>query len=172
MNPKPLLCLALVLSGVLFGCSTTVSNVSSNHQMSPSGLPILYRNPQYNFTFFLPASWEGYAVLTEQWRADQTHLAEPEHGSMIILRNPHWQAGTPCEDIPIHIFTRSQWEAEHKDSFFIGAGGFECEIGHNREYVFGISSRFSADELKGAQEACLIVGQNEEINQPHLYPDP
>src|ERR1039458_1113211 len=118
MKPRLILCLALILSGVLSGCSTTASNVGSKALNHPSGLPVLYHNTQYDFTFFLPASWLGYSVLARQWMDEaiterlmssqgysefaqqwdgETYLpaadrtAIMEHGPMIVLRHPQWK---------------------------------------------------------------------------------
>jgi hypothetical protein len=128
-----------------------------------TNLPVVYHNKQYDFTFFLPAGWKGYSVLTGQWDG-----GEAWHGPMIVLRHPHWNADDPYQDIPIMVFTRSQWEADKKGVFATGAGGVEFEIGHNRKYVFGIHSRFNWGESEGWQEASRIVEQNQAANAPHL----
>jgi len=97
-----------------------------------SDAPVLYHNEQHDFTFSLPASWQGYSVLAQQWEGH----AAPESGPMIILRHPQWKASDPYQDIPILVFTRNQWEANRGAAFGIGAGGFEEEIRHNPKYVF------------------------------------
>jgi hypothetical protein len=177
MKPKIILGLAVVLSGSLFGCSTTVSNFSSNAPNHPSGLPVLYRNTQYDFTFFLPASWQRYSALVQQWDG-QTYLpavdrgAVVEHGPAIVLRHPQWKPDDRYQDIPVLVFTRRQWNAEHHGKFVIGVGGVDEEIAHNPHYVFAISSRFNADDsVKGWEEAGRIVERNRDVNGPHLYPE-
>jgi len=137
---------------------------------------VFYHNVQYDFTFFLPAIWQGYSVLVQQWEG-RTYLAAAdkvvvtEHGPVIVLRHPQWKAGDHYQDIPIEVFTRSQWEAYHQGRFSIGAGGIEEEIGHNPKYVFATSSRFNADDtVKGWKEADDIVERNRAANAPHLHP--
>src|ERR1051325_9463459 len=108
MKPKAILCLALVLSGVLFGCSTAIKNANSNAANRLSDLPRRYHNAKYGFTFFLPASWKGYSVLIQQWAsnlssADYQTVIGVEHGPMIVLRNPRWKASEPYQDIPIVV---------------------------------------------------------------------
>src|SRR5438552_12870324 len=50
---------------------------SMNVPNHPSGLPLRYHSAQYDLTFFLPASWQGYSVLVEQWVS--SYSAAPEH---------------------------------------------------------------------------------------------
>jgi hypothetical protein len=150
---------------------------SLNAPNRPSGLPLRYHNAQYDFTFFLPASWQGYSVLPQQWEAqirsaDTREVVGSEHGPVIVLRDPHWKASEPYQDIPILVFTRSQWDAEHQGKFFPYAGGVIFEMQHNDNYVFGIYSRFNADDtVKGWKEADDIVTRNQAANATHLYPE-
>jgi len=39
----------------------------------------------------------------------------------VVSRHPQWKASDPYQDIPISVFTRSQWEDYHKGRFSIGA---------------------------------------------------
>ena len=131
-----------------------------------SGARVAYHNEQFDFTFSLSASWQGYSVLVQQWEGH----AVPERGPMIILRHPRWKTIDPYQDIPILVFTRSQWEANRGAGLCIGAGGLEYEIGHNRKYAFAISSRFNVDDsVKGWREATDVVEQNMAANAPRLY---
>jgi hypothetical protein len=168
MKSKILLCLAFILSAGSFGCSTVVKH--------PSGLPLRYHNAQYDLTFFLPADWQGYRVLTKEWSAklysaDYQAVIGTEHGPMIVLRHPHWETDEPYQDIPILVFTRSQWDVVKPQRLFIGAGGTDDEISHSTKYVFGINSRHNWGELKGWEETGKIVQQNMAAGMPHLYPD-
>ena len=147
---------------------------SLNPPKHPPNLPLLYHNAQYDFTFFLPASWQGYSVLTQQWEGHTYSAAADkevalEHGPVIVLRHSQWKASNPWQDIPILVFTRSQWKADKQGRLSIGAGGVEYEIGHNRTYVFGIHSRFNWGESRGWEEAGAIVERNEAANTPHLH---
>ena len=146
-------------------------------KLHSSHKPVLYHNAKYNLKFSLPASWRGYSVLVQQWEG-QTYspaadkIVVTEHGPLIVLRHPQWKPKDRYQDIPIVVFTRSQWQASRQGGFFIGAGGMEYEIGHNRKYVFAISSRFNADDsVKGWKEATDIVERNCPANAPRLFPD-
>src|SRR5260221_2415278 len=131
------------------------SCASLNTPRQPAALPVHYHNADYGFTFCLPASWQGYSVLTQQWQEAQ---GGPEHGSLLLLRHPRWAPGDPYQDIPILVFTRNQWESDKQGRITIGAGGLEEEIGHNSTYVFGISSRLNADDsVHGWRETTKAV---------------
>ena len=131
-------------------------------------------NAKYEFAFYLPASWQGYSVLTGQWNGQTYSPAtdkseETEHGPLLVLRNPQWKVGDPQQDIPVLVFTRSQWKRGRAGEFTIFAGGVQSEISHNGNYVFAIHSRFNWDQsVKGAREAEDIVIQNQNANRPHL----
>jgi hypothetical protein len=168
IKPSLCICLALVLSGGLFGCSTTRNQLSN--------LPLRYHNSQYDFTFSLPASWQGYLVLAEQWDGGdlspaQDKIIYTEHGQQITLRHPQWKTNDLYQDIPIIVFNRKQWDEGVWPNIY--AGGVMDEMWHNRKYVFAISSRYNADdEVKGGQEATDIIKQNCAANDmPHLHPE-
>jgi hypothetical protein len=55
-----LLFILLLIAGLLAGCAA-VGRISAN----PAS--IVYRNTEYGFSFILPASWKGYAILSNQW---------------------------------------------------------------------------------------------------------
>jgi hypothetical protein len=153
----------------VFDCSTNAPN-------QPTDLPLRYHSTQYDFTFFLPADWKGYSVLMQEWSAelesaDYQKVIGTERGPMIVLRNPQWKASEPYQDIPILVFTHSQWDDVTPQRLFIGAGGIDDEISHNAEYVFGINSRHNWGELKGWEETGKIVQQNIAAGEPHLYSD-
>ena len=169
MNPKLVLCLVLVLSGGLFGCSTNRNQLSD--------LPIRYHNAQDDFTFYLPASWKGYSVAAKQWEGE-TYLPKKNkdvvlaHGPIIVLRNPQWKTNNLYQDIPVYIFTRPQWDDIHLGKYdAAGAGGVIYELWHNDKYVFGIHSRYNADDsVNGWKETQVIVNQNCATHpEPHLH---
>lgn len=145
---------------------------SLNVPNHPSDLPLRYHNAQYGLTFFLPSNWQGYSVLTQQWNseryspaADKTVVAD--HGPMITLRHPQWEASALYQDIPILVFTRSQWDALHQGKIWpsLYAGGVMDEMWHNRRFVFGISSRYNAnDSVKDWKEVADVVERNRAAN--------
>ena len=144
----------------------------------PSGLPLRFHCAQYGLTFFLPASWRGYSVSTQQLEDATYSPAEDKqiivgYTPWITLRHPQWQDSTPYQDIPILIFTRAQWDALHHGSLWpsLFAGGTMDELWHNQRFVFAMSSRYNADDsVSGWKEVAEIIGQNRAANKmPDLY---
>ena len=167
---------------LLFGSSINALLVvgcgSLNTPKHPSDLPLRYHNAQYDFSFFLPASWRGYSVFTERWEAplhsaDYQRWVGEEHGPIIVIRNPRWKAADRYQDIPITVFTRSQWAAKQQEYFFPNACGMIDEIWRNRKYVFGIYDRYDdlaiqgngGVEVQGAEEAADIIKRNYAANR-------
>jgi hypothetical protein len=108
---------------------------------------------------------DGERYLTAVDRSEVT-----DHGPVIVLRHPQWKASDPYQDIPIRVFTRSQWEGAGQGPPGIDAGGIEFEIAHNAQYVFAIHSRFNWDEsVKGREEAGAIVERNLTAHGPPLH---
>jgi hypothetical protein len=67
------------------------------------------------------------------------------------------------------VFTRTQWQGDCEGKCFIGAGGYEEEIGHNSNYVFAMSSRFNAEDGANAwKEATEAVDRNRASNGPPM----
>src|SRR5690348_9087663 len=114
---KKLLCSSIILALLATDCVN-----APNH---PSALPLCYHNKEYGLTFFLPANWQGYSVLVQQWEGisylparDTTALIA--HGPMIVLRHPQRKGDDPYQDIPIMVFTLNQWESDKQGGFSIG----------------------------------------------------
>jgi hypothetical protein len=172
MKPKLILGLALVLSGGLFGCSATHKDLT--------GLPFHYQNTQYDLTFSLPAGWQGYAVLIQEWKASLYATNNPsgtvvgtERGPIIVLRHPQWRTNDQYQDIEIMVFTQQQWKEECAGGFFPYAGGVIGEMWHNEKCVFGLYDRYNWGELKGMKEVSDLVATNCAGHPgPHLYPEP
>lgn len=157
------LLLISVIVVLVAGCSSTKT------ARRPDGLPLRYHNARYDLTFYLPADWRGYSVVFEEWKG---YPGEAERGPIINLRNPRWRTNNLCQDIPIMVFTRKQWDEEEQGKFFPYAGGVISEMWHNDQYVFGNYSRYNAyDEVKGWKEAEDIIEQNRDGNKMEpLYP--
>jgi hypothetical protein len=122
---------------------------------------LVYKNEQYGFVFSLPESWKGYAILTRHW--DWTPSGHPsgvkdEHGPILIIRHPHWTKAEPREDIPIMVFTRSQWRRVENGELIVSAAPFSPgELGRNAKWVFALPPRFDYDLLTGVEEVDQII---------------
>jgi hypothetical protein len=172
----------------LFACGTALLTASC-HSTKTGGydpaLPLRYHNAQYGLTFLLPANWRGYSVFIQQWDAPlhsadyQTEVVR-ERGPIIVLRNPHWKVDDHYQDIPIMVFTRSQWVAcEGQQRFFPYACGLIGELWHNPKHVLGMWTRYEdldiqnngGVEVKGVEEVRDIIERNRAANDmPLLYP--
>jgi hypothetical protein len=160
----------LVLAA-LVGCSLWPDEPKT---APPAGLPVCYHNARYGLTFFLPAVWRGYSVLNLEWyaaleSADYQREIGRERGPIIVLRNPKWKADDHYQDIPITVFTRSQWEAVKPQRLFPYPCGLIDELWHNGHYVFAMWNRYREDEAKGAEEAADIIARNCAANEKALF---
>jgi hypothetical protein len=126
---------------------------------------IVYRNAQYGFDFALPKSWEGYAIVTDQWQGlslgDVQGERVVELGPQLSIRHPAWTQENPRQDIPILVFTLAQWESLQKDEFHIGAAPIPpTELGRNSRYVFALPARYNFAFPTGYEEVEDILTQN------------
>ena len=136
----------------------------------PDDLPLRYDNAQYGLTFFLPANWQRYSVMMKQWDSplesdNYQRVIGREHGPIIVLRNPNWKANEPYSDIPIVVFTYSQWNALQRQTLSPYPCGSLGELCRNSKYVFGIwNNAFTGDEFQGWRESANIVYKNMAFN--------
>jgi hypothetical protein len=155
--------LLIFFIGLITGCCGNLKD-----RTHPSGLPIQYYNAQYAFRFFLPKSWDGYSASTQQLNCTRYSPEEDKeilvwYIPVITLQHPQRESDARYQDIPILIFTRLQWDAKVQPSCF--AGGIIDELWHNEEFVFGLHSRYNADDgVRGWKEAADVVEQNRAAN--------
>jgi hypothetical protein len=126
---------------------------------------IEYQNTQYGFDFSLPDSWRGYTIVTDRWEglsiSDGPAIGDSkivERGPLISIRHPEWTEQDKRQDIPIMIFTRSQWNALQKEKFHIGAAPIgPTELGRNNKYVFALPARYNFAFPTGFEEVQEIL---------------
>jgi hypothetical protein len=83
----------------------------------------------------------------------------------VHIRHPDWSKENPRQDIPIMVFTLTQWESvEHGDFFISGAAIVPEELGRNRKYAFAVSRRVEESDAVGAKEV------NEILQRHPLHP--
>jgi hypothetical protein len=123
---------------------------------------IEYKNTQYGFNFSLPLSWNNYKIIVDKWEGlfiggTQGEMVV-ETGPMILIRHPQWTKEKPRQDIPIMVFTISQWNKLKKDEFHIGAAPIgPSELARNNQYVFTLPARYNFAFLTGYEEVENIL---------------
>lgn len=135
----------------------TQVDLNTNEQAAP----MLYKNSQYGFSFQLPESWRGYTIISGQWEgfATEPHSNTPaETGPLLSIRHPWWTADNPRQDIPVMVFTLSQWNSLQQQAFHIGAAPIgPKELGRNSQYVFALPARYNFAFPTGYEEVEKIL---------------
>src|SRR6185295_12733421 len=124
---------------------------------------VSYSNDTYGFKVSLPQNWKEYTVIAGTWKGDsvsQTGQVQQGvvQGPMISIRNPLWTNQTPYQDIPVMIFTQTQWSNLQQDKFHIGAAPINpSQLGMNNAYVFALPARYNYAYPAGWQEVDQIL---------------
>ncbi|MEN9621905.1 MAG: hypothetical protein RLZZ67_339 [Candidatus Parcubacteria bacterium] len=122
---------------------------------------IIYNNNDYGFTFSLPADWQGYSIVKETWIGNSLKATVAQSGSKLLIRNPKWTMSAPYEDLPILIFTSSQWNAYLAGDFSVSAAPITAtELGRNNKYVFALPPRWDFDYSLDYKQAQDIIAGN------------
>lgn len=151
---------------------STADNSTSSASITPkqdasqnASKSIVYKNAEYGFNFTLPESWNGYTIVTGKWKestsGDLPDNETAQTGPMISIRHPLWTSENPRQDIPIMIFTPTQWSLLQQDKFHIGAAPIgPSELGHNSRYVFALPARYNFAFPTGFEEVETILDSN------------
>lgn len=172
-----LFALILLLSACLFGCmngsggSQVKDETQQTDKTEEEVDPKVYQNTQYGFSFSLPESWKGYTIVIDEWEGMAIGGSKAiETGPLINIRHPKWTFANPRQDIPIMIFTLSQWDSLQQGKFHIGAAPIgPNELDRNSGYVFALPARYNYAFLTGWEEVENILNgdplqPNEDIN--------
>jgi hypothetical protein len=156
-----LITLILIVGGGIWYYEAYMKNVLPSTAQAPAtaaSSTISYVNNNYGFTFSLPASWRGYTIATSTWTGYSTPL---EHGPIISIRNPLWTSSTPTQDIPIMVFTPTEWSVVSTGNMTVSAAPFPpSELGENNQYVFALPARYNYAFPQGWQEVQSIIQGN------------
>ena len=144
----------------------TAANYSFSQTSSPSpksaiGRPsphaiIQYVNQQFGFRFTLPADWSGYKIVMSEWSGDRDMAGVK--GPIVSIRHPRWTDENQWQDIPIMIFTHSQWSLVEDGKLTVSAAPYDPgEIGRNRRYVFALPPRYNFDRDEGYDDVINIM---------------
>jgi hypothetical protein len=112
---------------------------------------LLYRNSDYGFAFILPESWKGYAIVIEGWEGrsleGSTSGQITETGPELLIRHPQWVLANQRQDIPVMVFTITQWDLVQQEKISVGAAPMPpSEMGRNSTYVFALPAGFEEVE--------------------------
>ncbi len=126
---------------------------------------VTYSNSQYGFSIPLTSDWKGYTIITRQWDGLNIDPTSPtsenkitDRGPILVLRHPTWTDKNPREDMPIMIFTPTQWDLVINDKISVGSAPFPPSLlGRNSNYVMALPARYNYDELPGYQEVDKLV---------------
>lgn len=155
--------LILMIGILLTGCGsgknvqTKPQQTDQENESTVKNEEVIYKNTDYGFEFSLPQSWKGYTIITDHWEGESMTGAEEqkadETGPLISIRHPEWSKEAPRQDIPIMVFTLSQWDRLQKDEFHIGAAPINpSELDRNSKYVFALPARYNFAYLTGYEE--------------------
>lgn len=122
---------------------------------------ITYQNTDYGFTFTLPMNWQGYSVMKDTWKGTTLTSTTAQSGPKLLIRNPKWTASAPYEDLPVLVFTISQWDAYLAEKFSVFAAPVKAtELARNNVYVFVLPPRWDFDYSLDFKEAQNIIASN------------
>lgn len=121
-----------------------------------------YTNERFGFRFTLPESWQGYSIVEEQWegRALEGNRAGEitERGPLLLIRHPEWTPRHLRQDIPMMIFTHTQWEALQQGRLQVSAAPVPpTELGRNNRYIFALPARYNFAFPEGWEEVEQIL---------------
>ena len=133
---------------------------AASSSRTPAG-SVVYTNEKYGLRVTLPSDWKGYKVLAQKWSAfkvsDPT-APDSVFGPEIVIRNPRWTQAKHYQDIPIMIFTPSEWKQLDQDILYIGAAPVgPRELAKNSKYVFALPARYNFEFPEGYEEVDKLI---------------
>jgi hypothetical protein len=158
--------LLLVATTLTFAAPSSAQQAGNCSEPSAKAVPlaaktVVYHNTEYGFCVRLPVSWRGYSIVPGDWEG----YVNGEHGDQTVakgpfisIRNPDWRSDDPRQDIPIMVFTQSQWLSVQAGEFYVSAAPFPpSELGRNSKYVFALPARYNYAFPKGFEEVDHIL---------------
>ena len=162
MNKKTLILLVIIIIVLSAGLYLFYSSDNTVVINNPDNTPIIYNNADYGFDFSLPDNWAGYSVVKSTWSGNAlTKATTNETGPKLLIRNPKWTSAVHYEDIPVMIFTLTQWNSYTAGNFSVSAAPIDAtEIARNNLYVFALPPRWDFDYSEGYVETENILKTN------------
>ena len=166
MNKKILILVGAIIialgAGIyFFHSSPNDVAVVGNNLINQNTNAITYKNTDYGFNFFLPIDWQGYSIIKDTWKGSALTNTTAQSGPKIFIRNPKWTVAVHYVDLPILVFTISQWNAYLAENFSVSAAPIKAaELARNNKYVFALPPRWDFDYSLGFKEAQDIIAGN------------
>jgi hypothetical protein len=162
MKSQPLLAILLACAAIAPALAHAQDSSPQSTGPAPIATPIVYHNTQYGFCFLLPADWKGYTIVTEKWNGTVLDTQKTESGPQLLIRNPKWTRDNPWQDIPIMVFTPSQWKLVAADNLAVSAAPIgPAQLGSNKNYVFALPPRWIGfTDAQGQDEVQALMNQN------------
>ena len=130
-------------------------------RLGPGEAALVYENRQYKFALSLPATWQGFQVVTGEWEGLDQDGKKVETGPVLKIRHPEWTEENPRQDIPLLVFTLAQWKKIQQEKFHIGAAPVgPRELGRNDQYVFALPARYNFAFPTGYEEVEEILAND------------
>jgi hypothetical protein len=101
----------------------------------------------------------GYTIVNSSWQGLSIATgAQVETGPLISIRHPLWTSAKKRQDIPIMVFSISQWNNVIAEKFHIGAAPIPpSELARNSQFVFALPARYNYAFPEGHQEVEQIL---------------
>lgn len=158
MNKKFLLISALIIALVVGLAFYYRDKTLSVEVPIADNSPIVYTNTQYGFNFTLPDNWEGYTIIQSTWEGVSLKNGAAESGTKLLIRHPKWTEAAPYEDLPVLVFTTSQWDSYVAENFTVSAAPIQAtKLASNNVYVFALPPRWDFDYSLDYEEAQDII---------------
>lgn len=161
---------------IWFGAATNITSDHVNLKPQPSQAgrstrnshnmrSVVYINKKFGFRFLLPESWRGYSIVAGEWEGGDGRTYQPgeamppaQKGPLILIGHPLSTEADPRQNIPIMIFTRTQWHLIEDDKLIVSAAPIgPSEIGRNAKYVFALPPRYDYALPTGWEEVAEII---------------
>jgi hypothetical protein len=116
-------------------------------------------NTQYGFKVALPTTWTGYTIVVgEREIRDVSTNKVLETAPTVSIRHPLWTKEVPRQDIPIDVYTLSEWTGIKAEKYSVSAAPIPpSELARNTKYVFALPARYNFAFLQGFEEVEQIL---------------
>jgi len=155
-----ILIVVVILAGYYLLARKDPQPIQTQDQLPQVETSISYNNPQYGFSFSLPVSWKRYSIISQNWNGQIIDSKNNQSiiGPEILIRHPLWTSSVPRQDIPIMIFSFSQWDLIQQEKLSLGAAPIgPSELGRNSNYVFALPARYNFAYPVGFEEVEKII---------------